>query len=230
MLWVCKPPELQSRSRDVLACVALILLLALSGCRRNSESELQVEEDSATSQSADETSDVSAEYPVVRIETSEGTFNVELNAVEAPLTVRNFLNYVNDGFYSNSLIHYVDPDAMILGGGYSANGQRKQPGPPIRNEAHNGLNNVRGTIAMTRDIAAGIDSATSQFFINLVDTPSFDHRGETSEDYGYCVFGKVIDGMDVVEEISRSSTRDGGGDLAQTPDPPVIVESVKVIR
>ena len=83
---------------------------------------------------------------------------------------------------------------------------------------------------MARDPSAGIDSATSQFFINLVDSPTFDHRGEEADEYGYCVFGEVVDGLDVAEQISRSPTRDQGGDLAQTPVPPVIVKSIEVVE
>jgi cyclophilin family peptidyl-prolyl cis-trans isomerase len=169
-------------------------------------------------------------HPVVEIDTSQGKIRIRLDAVNAPSTVRNFLNYAGDGFYANTLIHYVAADKMIVGGGYSVDGQPKVAGTTVRNEAHNGLKNVRGTIAMARDVSGGIDSATSQFFINLADSPSFDHRGEEAEEYGYCVFGEVIGGLDVAEEISRSATRDQGGDLTQTPVPPVIVKSVIVVE
>ncbi len=137
---------------------------------------------------------------------------------------------MNNGFYSGTLIHHVDADRMILGGGYSADGELKPTGTSIRNEAHNGLKNVRGTIAMARDAAAGIDTATSQFFINLCDSPKFDHRGDDAEEYGYCVFGEVVDGLNVADEISRSKTQDRGGDLAQTPMPPVVVQSIEVVE
>jgi cyclophilin family peptidyl-prolyl cis-trans isomerase len=167
--------------------------------------------------------------PVVRIETSEGEITIRLDAVQAPGTVRNFLNYAGEGFYDNTLVHYVDPGKMILAGGYSADRQAKPPRLAIRNEAHNGRKNTRGTIAMTRD-PASIDSATSQFFINLADAPQRDHQGETPDTYGYCVFGEVIDGLDVAEKISQSSTSNLGGDLIQTPEPPVVITSVRVIR
>jgi cyclophilin family peptidyl-prolyl cis-trans isomerase len=169
-------------------------------------------------------------HPVVEIDTSQGKIRIRLDAVNAPSTVRNFLNYASDGFYANTLIHHVAADTMILGGGYAVDSQPKVSGTTVRNEAHNGLKNLRGTIAMARDVSGGIDSATSQFFINLADSPTFDHRGEEADEYGYCVFGEVVDGLDVAEAISRSATRDQGGDLTQTPVPPVIVKSIVVVE
>src|SRR5439155_1671135 len=111
--------------------------------------------------------------PVVEIDTSMGKITVTLDGLLARGTVRNFLDYANGGFYDNTLVHYVDPGKMILAGGYTADHKLKPTGISIRNEAHNGLKNVRGTIAMARD-ASAIDSATSQFFINLVDAPQRD--------------------------------------------------------
>jgi cyclophilin family peptidyl-prolyl cis-trans isomerase len=168
------------------------------------------------------------ETPVVKFETTAGNITVRLDAVHAPGTARNFLNYVNDHFYDNTLIHYVDPGKMIVAGGYAADGSPKHGLTPIRSEAHNGLKNARGTIAMTRDSAA-IDSAVSQFFFNLTDAPQRDHTGDTADKYGYCVFGEVTEGLDVAEKISRSPATNHGGDLAQTPDPPVVIKSVRVV-
>jgi peptidyl-prolyl cis-trans isomerase B (cyclophilin B) len=208
-------------------CAAAAMLLA--GCRREApESEATVAEPKAASTSRVESAD--PDHPVVEIVTNLGAIRVELDAANAPGTVQNFLNYVGDQFYNGTLFHYVAPDKMIVGGGYTADGQPKPAGTPVRNEAHNDLKNVRGTIAAARDAAAGIDNATSQFFINLVDSPTFDHRGDTADEYGYCVFGKVVDGLDVADSISRAPTRDGGGDLAQTPDPPVVVKSIRVVQ
>ncbi len=170
------------------------------------------------------------EHPVVEIVTNLGTIRVELDAANAPVTVQNFLNYVDNRFYDGTLFHYAAPDKMIVGGGFTADGQPKPAGPTVRNEAHNGLKNVRGTIAAARDAAAGIDNATSQFFINLVDSPAFDHRGDAADEYGYCVFGNVVDGLDVAEAISHAPTRDGGGDLVQAPDPPVVIKSIRVVK
>jgi peptidyl-prolyl cis-trans isomerase B (cyclophilin B) len=118
---------------------------------------------------------------------------------------------------------------MILAGGYTAERQLKTARSPIRNEAHNGLKNVRGTIAMARE-QAFIDNATSQFFINLADAPQRDHQGLSADQYGYCVFGEVIEGLDVAERISNSPTTDLGGDLARTPEPPVLIKSIRADR
>lgn len=172
---------------------------------------------------------IDPEHPVVRIDTNLGAIVVELDAVNAPGTVRNFLNYATEEFYTDTLFHYTVPHKMILGGGYTPEHQLKPVRTPIRNEAHNGLKNVRGTIAMARD-ATLLDSATSQFFINLADAPQLDHTGETAEDYGYCVFGKVIEGIDVADRISESPTTTLSGDLVQLPDPPVVIRSIRVIR
>ncbi len=172
---------------------------------------------------------VDLEKPVVRIETSQGVITAQLDGVQAPGTVRNFLNYANEGFYDNTLVHYVDPGKMLVAGGYSADHTSKQAHTPIRNEAHNGLKNVRGTLAMARD-AAHIDSATSQFFINLVDAPQRDHTGDKPDEYGYCVFGHIIDGLEVAEKISQMPTSSGEGDFAQTPNPAVVIKSVDVVK
>jgi len=169
-------------------------------------------------------------HPIVEIATSAGPIRVKLDADQTPGTVENFLGYAMRGFYDETLIHYVDADKMIVGGGYGVDLQLKPAGMTIRNEARSGRKNVRGTIAMARDAAAGIDTATSQFFINLVDSPNFDHRGDGPAEYGYCVFGEVVDGLDVADEISRAKTRDMGGDLVQTPDPPVVVKSVRIVE
>jgi cyclophilin family peptidyl-prolyl cis-trans isomerase len=143
--------------------------------------------------------------------------------------VCNFLNYAAEGFYDNTIFHFVERDKMIVGGGYAADRQAKTARSPIRNEAHNGLKNLRGTLAMTRNPAI-IDSATSQFFINLADAPQRDHQGDVPDEYGYCVFGEVTDGLDVADKISQSRTVDLGGDLMQTPDPPVVVTSIRVVE
>lgn len=169
-------------------------------------------------------------HPVVAITTSTGTIRVKLDAVNAPSTVRNFLYYTNQGFYDGTLIHFVAPDKMIVGGGYSAGREPKLVGTTVRNEADNGLKNTRGTIAMARDTSAGIDTATTQFFINLADSPAFDHRGDEVDEFGYCVFGEVVDGLDVAEQIGRAATSDHGGDLSQTPEPPVVVRSISVVE
>jgi peptidyl-prolyl cis-trans isomerase B (cyclophilin B) len=165
--------------------------------------------------------------PQVLINTSLGDIRVELDAEKAPVTVDNFLaNYVDRGFYDNTVVHYVEKDFMILGGGYTTELEPKETRAYIRNEADNGLKNLRGTIAMSRH-PEHIDSATSQFYINLVDNPSLDHKSpETSDDYGYCVFGKVTDGMDVVDRIAGVEVEDRG-QFASTPVQPVVIKSIQ---
>ena len=183
--------------------------------------------DNTTSRSAAKRIDL--EKPVVVVETSLGPITLQLDGVRAPGTVRNFLDYANDRFYDNTLVHFVDPGKMIVAGGYSADGVAKAGRTAIRSEAHNGLKNTRATVAMTRD-PASIDSATSQFFINLTDAPQRDHTGDTADQYGYCVFGEVKQGLDIAEKISQAPTANRGNDLAQTPDPPVVIKSVRLVR
>jgi peptidyl-prolyl cis-trans isomerase B (cyclophilin B) len=208
--------------------LAVLLMAAIAGCGQEPASvDASVAAEAAAANSVAPKLD--PEHPVVRIETSQGAITVHLDAIRAPGTVRNFLNYANSRFYDNTIVHFVDPGKVIVAGGYSIERTPKPPRASIRNEAHNGLKNVRGTIAMARD-AALIDSATSQFFINLADAPQRDYRGDTADQYGYCVFGEVTEGLDVAERISKSPTTDLSGDLVQTPDPPVIVTSIRVIH
>jgi peptidyl-prolyl cis-trans isomerase A (cyclophilin A) len=213
----------------------LILLLtvaglpAVAGCKRDPAGSATAETGADGATRSDGPKHIDLEKPVIKIETSVGDISVQLDAIKAPGTVRNFLNYASDRFYDNSLVHFVDPGKMIVAGGYSAERKPKSPGTPIRNEAHNGLKNARGTIAMTRD-PAQIDSATSQFFINLADAPQRDHTGDAADTYGYCVFGEVIEGLDVADKISQATISDQGSDLAQTPNPPVVIKSVRVVR
>ena len=227
------PHRAQNVGAGRIAWLASMILLTAAGCGRESS---EPPSPTAGSQAGTDTiaaapaaKEIDHKHPVVRIETNHGTISVRLDAVSAPGTVRNFLNYAGEGFYDNTLVHYVDPGKMILAGGYTADRQPKPARSPIRNEAHNGLKNVRGTIAMARDQAL-IDNATSQFFINLVDAPQRDHQGQAADQYGYCVFGEVIDGLDVADRISQSPTADMGADLMQTPEPPVLISSIRVVR
>jgi cyclophilin family peptidyl-prolyl cis-trans isomerase len=211
-----------------------LLLVAFSACNHASKQAEAGKSEKAAGSTAPAAStpvakSVDLEKPVVQIETSAGTITVRLDGEHAPGTVRNFLNYVGEGFYDNTLIHYVDPNKMIVAGGYSADRKPKFGRTPIRNEAHNGKKNVRGTIAMARD-ASLIDGATTQFFINLADAPQRDHTGDTPANYGYCVFGEVTEGLDVAEKISLAPTTSAGGDLAQTPQPAITIRSIRVVR
>ncbi len=217
-----------STGEILLAGITLILVAGAIGCGGDTKKPSTA----ATSTTPPATSlppkPINSKHPVVRLETNLGAITMKLDGVSAPGTVRNFLNYATEGFYDNTIVHYVAPGKMIVAGGYAADRQPKPARTAIRNEAHNGLKNVRGTIAMTRD-PAHIDSATSQFFFNLEDAPQRDHQGDTADLYGYCVFGQVTDGLDVADKISQAPTSNLPGDLAQTPDPPVIIKSIRVV-
>lgn len=160
----------------------------------------------------------------VIIETSEGTVKARLFEKEAPETVKNFLAYVEKGFYDGTIFHRVIKGFMIQGGGFTPEMTQKPTDAPVRNEAANGLSNKKGTLAMARTQV--IDSATSQFFINLVDNNFLDHRDSTPGGFGYCVFGEVTSGLDVVEAIGSVATgiRAGHRDV---PVKPVQIISIK---
>jgi cyclophilin family peptidyl-prolyl cis-trans isomerase len=163
---------------------------------------------------------------VATISTSAGPISIRLLADKAPLTVDNFLrNYVETAFYEKTVIHYAD-QSLIAGGGFNGDLAEKPASAPIRNEASNGLKNVRGTVAMGRAFDQ-IDSATSQFFFNVGDNPEFDHAGEAAGDYGYCVFAEVVSGMDVVDKIARTATQSAKG-LENVPVESVVILSVEV--
>lgn len=158
----------------------------------------------------------------VLMTTTAGNIELELNDQKAPVTVKNFLSYVNSGFYNNTIFHRVIPGFMIQGGGFTAAMQQKPTAAPIKNEADNGLRNLRGTIAMAR--TADPDSATSQFFINVSDNAFLDHG---QRDFGYAVFGRVVKGMDVADKISQVSTTTDGP-FQNVPAKPIVITSVKV--
>lgn len=145
-----------------------------------------------------------SENPVVLLETTSGDILVELYPDKAPETVANFLKYVDNGFYNNTIFHRVIPGFMIQGGGLTARMQQKDTSAPIKNEADNGLKNDRGTIAMARTMDP--HSATAQFFINLVDNDFLNFQAPSGNGWGYCVFGKVTEGMDVVDKIAKVKT------------------------
>jgi cyclophilin family peptidyl-prolyl cis-trans isomerase len=161
---------------------------------------------------------------LVAIDTSYGEIRLELDEQRAPLTVQNFLAYADKGHYDGTIFHRVIKDFMIQGGGMNADLTQKPTDPPIKNEAANGLKNLRGTIAMAR--TAMVDSATSQFFINLKDNAFLDHRDSSMQGYGYAVFGKVVTGMDVVDRIGTSKT----GMRNRFSDVPVETVTIKSVR
>lgn len=172
-------------------------------------------------------SGATAANPVVVLQTNKGPISVELFADKAPATVKNFLSYVDKGFYDNTIFHRVIPNFMIQGGGFpvgaKSQADQKKTDAPVKNEAGNGLKNQRGTLAMAR--TGDPDSATAQFFINLADNAFLD-RDQAQDGFGYTVFGKVIDGMDAVDKIAQVKTaRDR---LSEgTPTEPVIIQGVK---
>lgn len=153
-----------------------------------------------------ETTNMSEETKVV-IKTSKGDITVKLDPEKAPLTVQNFLDYADSGFYAGTIFHRVINGFMIQGGGLDRQMRQKETRKPIPNEAANGLKNKRGTIAMARTMV--VDSATSQFFINVVDNAFLDYRSPDMRGFGYCVFGEVVDGMDVVDAIKEVPTARG---------------------
>ncbi len=142
--------------------------------------------------------------PKVRMETSSGTLVLQLDAENAPVTTENFLKYVDDGFYDGTIFHRVIKGFMIQGGGFDRDFQQKATLPPIENEADNGLKNERGTIAMAR--TGDPHSATAQFFINSVDNDFLDHRAKNPQGWGYTVFGRVVEGLEVIDAISGAAT------------------------
>ena len=163
--------------------------------------------------------------PVVLIAINKGDIRIELDAAKAPITTKNFLDYVSEGHYDGLVFHRVIAGFMIQGGGMDVQMKEKKVKAPIKNEAANGLKNNLGTIAMARTNV--VDSATSQFFINVKDNDFLNHRGASPEEYGYAVFGQVIEGMDVVQSIEKVKTgRIGYHD--DVPVEPVVIHSMKL--
>lgn len=165
--------------------------------------------------------------PRVQLETSLGTIVLELDSAKAPKTVENFLGYVRSGFYDGTIFHRVIPGFMIQGGGFTSEMQQKKTGAPIQNEADNGLDNRRGTIAMAR--TGDPHSATAQFFINLVDNRPLDHTDKSMRGWGYTVFGEVVEGIDVVDRIARVPTGNASGHQ-NVPREPVTIERATVVE
>jgi len=193
-----------------VSLTAVVLLCGCSGKMQKSKWERKI---------------VNSENIVVKLQTTKGDILIELNSKAAPVTVRNFLTYVDDGFYDGTIFHRVISGFMIQGGGFTADMERKQTHDPIVNEARNGLSNMRGTIAMAR--TNDPDSATSQFFINHTDNPPLNPGGVSGA--GYAVFGKTIEGMDVVDAIAsvKTTTRSG---MADVPVEPVVIKSVSIVK
>lgn len=146
---------------------------------------------------------------MIKLETNLGDITIELDSEKAPLTAKNFLEYVNSGYYDNTLFHRVIDGFMIQGGGFEPGMKQKSARSPIQNEAANGLKNEKYTIAMAR--TSDVHSATAQFFINVADNASLNYTSSTPRGFGYCVFGRVVDGEDVVDKIRKVKTGSRSG-------------------
>jgi len=159
---------------------------------------------------------------MVTLETSKGVIQIELEAEKAPVSVENFLRYLDDGHYDGTIFHRVIPGFMVQGGGFTPEMEQKPTRDPIANEAHNGLQNLRGTLAMAR--TGVVDSATAQFFINVADNDFLNHTSPDPRGYGYAVFGRVAQGMDVVDAIVSVQTGSHAGH-DDVPVEPVLIAS-----
>jgi peptidyl-prolyl cis-trans isomerase B (cyclophilin B) len=164
---------------------------------------------------------------MIKLHTNYGDITLELDSEKAPITVQNFIDYVNNGHYDNTIFHRVIDGFMIQGGGFEPGLVQKQARAPIRNEAANGLKNDKYTVAMAR--TSDVDSATAQFFINVADNDFLNHSSPTPQGFGYCVFGKVVEGMDVVDKIKKVRTGDRGGHQ-NVPLENVLLEKAEVIE
>ena len=169
---------------------------------------------------------IAGDNPRVGLETSKGKIVLELYADKAPQTVKNFLAYVDAGFYDGTIFHRVIPDFMIQGGGFAAEMKKKRTQPPIQNEADNGVRNERGTIAMAR--TQDPHSATAQFFINTKDNDFLNHKGKSPQGWGYAAFGRVVEGMGVVDAISKVKTVTRGMQRNVPAEPIVITRAKRV--
>ena len=202
-----------------MQCLRIAIMISLVGalgsCQNEPTANIKQEKQSMAQ---------AAVNHLVLIETSMGTITAELWADKAPQTVENFLSYTDKGFYDGLIFHRVIDGFRIQGGGFTPQMRRKGAGRPIKNEATAELSNDRGTLAMAR--TSDIHSATSQFFINLADNAFLDHKSNSPAEFGYCVFGKVVEGLDVVDTIGKVKTSTVGhsGDV---PVEPVVIKSIR---
>ncbi len=230
---------MRSLASRVATCLAGAAVLAIAGCGSGgdgakatgdgSTASINGPTNAASSDGKSEKPSRDPLHPVVQFDTSLGKFSVELDADKAGLTVNNFLELVEKKFYDQTIIHQVAKGDIVLGGGFTADMKEKPAGNvPVRNEADKALKNVRGTIAKARG-PSEIDSASPEFFFNLADNPRLDFQGRTPEKYGYCAFGRVISGMEVLDQIGEVAVEDGP-DFPMKPVKTVLINSVKRIR
>ena len=163
--------------------------------------------------------------PTVEVTTNHGSFVIALDPAKAPASVENFLRYVDAKHYDGTVFHRVIPTFMIQGGGFDQQLEKKPVGAPVQNEAANGLKNTRGTVAMAR--TSDPHSATSQWFVNVTDNAFLDHQAKDGQGWGYAVFGRVTDGMDVVDKIKSVPTGAAGPFAKDAPQTPVVIQSVR---
>ena len=201
------------RGSIVAVMLALGLALCGAGCGRKPDAKIGTE-------GPEKASTVKRRKPMVVMDTSMGTMTIELWPDKAPRTVENFLSYVDKGFYDGTIFHRVIKNFMIQGGGFTTRMQQKETLPPIQNEARSDVKNERGTLAMAR--TSVVNSATAQFFVNVKDNDSLNHRDDTPDGFGYAVFGRVTDGMDVADKISLVKTGRNDAPVEQ-----VVIRSVK---
>ena len=223
-----------------LALVTLAIACWLTGCGTKSDTPAGAADTQAAAPEAAAGSAVVAPAkakvapkavdPIVVLHTSAGVIKIQLFAEKSPQTVDNFLNtYARRGFYDETIFHHIEPGMMLIGGGFTADLQPKPTRSAIYNESRNALKNRKGTVAMIHDPEAA-HTATSQFFINLVDNPDFDFQAGDEEDtFGYCVFGQVIEGMNVVEQIAGTPTAPQG-EFPAVPTQTVMIQKVEQIR
>jgi cyclophilin family peptidyl-prolyl cis-trans isomerase len=219
-----------------LAALGVLSLMLVLGCGSGEQAHSTSSGDSTVAENSSLSAakqPAASAPPRVLIRTSLGDIVVQLDPTRAPLTVDNFLSYVDSGHFDGTIFHQVVADYVVLGGGYTSHLQEKPSRRPIRNEADNGLQNKRGTIGMARQPDA-IDSSTSQFYFNLVDNQQYlDHRGRTPEEYGYCVFGEVVEGMDVVDKIAQVEVADrtvDGEMFEHVPKQAVMIKSARRLK
>ena len=168
-----------------------------------------------------------ASEKLILIQTTSGDITISLDFENAPMTSENFMKYVDSGFFNNTIFHRIIPGFVIQGGGFEHPMERKETLPPIKNEADNGLKNSRGTLSMAR--TSDPNSATSQFFINLVDNDFLDHKGKNQSGWGYAVFAKVVDGLDMIDRIAETPTASFNG-MQDVPSSPITITNVSILN
>ncbi len=225
--------------KRVVVSIVVIPLLGLVGCQKGGDSSQPAaavagpnaeKSDGGTTPAAGPKSDQDPQHPVFEIETTLGKCTIQLDGEKAPLTVDNFRNYVAKHHYEQTIFHQVLNGSVkaVLGGGFLADLSPKKALTPIRNEAHNGLKNRRGSISMFRR-ADDCDSATSQFIINLADNDKLDFKGRTPEQYGYCVFGQVTQGIEVLDQIVQRPVHDTNN-FDHVPVETVAIKSIQQVK